>query len=89
MKKFGKNFGKKKFEKNRENFFFDFPKFFSVEIFHMMNMMSRLRIQNFAIIGQGVPEISVRTDTRTNYFSNIDVRSTVFEQFLMFCATEI
>ena len=52
-------------------------------------MISRLRMQNFTIIGQGVPEISVRTDTRTNYFSNIDVRSTVFEQFLMFCATEI
>ena len=49
----------KKIEKNREkNFFFDFPKFFSVEIFHMM---SRLRMQSFNIIGQVVPEISVRT----------------------------
>ena len=35
-------------------------------------MMSRLRTQNFTIIGQGVPEIQGVTDTRTNYFSNID-----------------
>ena len=63
----------KKFEKekNRENsfeiFFFDFPKF--VEIIHMMS-----RLQNNTVIGQGVPEISVRTDTYTNYFRNIDFR---------------
>ena len=37
--------------------------------------MSRLRIQNFMIIGQGVPEISVFTHTHTNYFSNIDMSS--------------
>jgi len=35
-------------------------------------MMSRLHMQNFTIIGQGVPEISVRIHTQTNYFSNID-----------------
>ena len=57
-KKIEKN-SKKKIEKkknlkkkNRENFFefffFDFPKIFSVEIFHMM---STLRMQNFSIIG--------------------------------------
>ena len=50
-------------KKNREIFFeiffSDFPKKFSVEIFHMM---SRLRRQNYMIIGQGVPEISVRTN---------------------------
>ena len=44
-------------------------KFFSVEIFHMM---SRLRIQNFMIIGHGVPELRGGTNTHTNYFSNID-----------------
>ena len=53
---FGKNFEKKKFEKkkNRQNFFFDFPKFFSIEVVYMK---SRLHTQNFTIIGQGVPEI--------------------------------
>ena len=52
---FGKNFEKKKnLKKNRQNFFFDFPKFFSIEVVYMR---SRLRMQNFMIIGQGVPEI--------------------------------
>ena len=41
----------------------------SVEIFHMM---SRLRMQNLAIIGQGVPELQGVTDRQRNYFSNID-----------------
>ena len=45
-------------KKNREIFFeiffSDFPKKFSVEIFHMISI---LRMQFFAIIGQGVPEI--------------------------------
>ena len=41
-------------------------------------MMSRFRMQNFTVIGQGVPEISVRTHTHThththtNHFSNIE-----------------
>ena len=36
-------------------------------------MLCRLRTPNFAIIDQGVPEISVRIHRhRTNYFSNID-----------------
>ena len=35
-------------------------------------MMSRLRMQNFTIIRQGVPEIRGGTHTHTNYFSNID-----------------
>ena len=48
---------------------FDFPKFFSVEIFHMM---SRLRMQFFSIIGQEVPALHLVTDRHTNYFSNID-----------------
>ena len=61
FKKIRKNFEKKK--KNRENFFFEFSKIFSVEIFHMM---SRLRMQNFTIIGQGVPEIRGGTDKHTN-----------------------
>ena len=30
-------------------------------------------MQIFMIIGQWVPEISERTNTHTNYFSNIDV----------------
>ena len=65
------DFGEKKclvknfffFKKNilSKIFFFEFPKFFSVEIFHMM---SRLRMQSFMIIGGGVPEISVRTHTQ-------------------------
>ena len=56
---------KKKIEKEKIViiFFSIFRNFFSVEIFHLM---SRLRKQNFMIIGQGVPEISVRTDTHTN-----------------------
>ena len=68
-----KNFWSRKIiGKKSWNFFFDFPNFFSVEIFHMM---SRLRMQNFPVIGQGVPEIFVRTsDRQTNYFSNIDER---------------
>ena len=49
-------------KKNREKFFFEFLKFFSVEIFHMMSI---LRIQNFTIIGQGVPEIRGGTDKQT------------------------
>ena len=56
-------------KKNRQNFFFDFPKFFSIEVVYMK---SRLRMQNFMIIGQGVPEIQGVTHRRTNYFSNID-----------------
>ena len=68
----GKNLKPKIFEeKNLEkksrkffrNFFFDFPKFFPVEIFHMM---SRLRMQNNTIIGQGVPEIWGGTDRQTD-----------------------
>ena len=35
-------------------------------------MMSRLRMQNFTTIGQGVSALRMVTDTRTNYFSNID-----------------
>ena len=54
-----KFFEHRNLEKNREIFFFDFPKFFSVEIFHMM---SGLRMQNITIIGQGVPEIRGVTD---------------------------
>ena len=53
-------------KKIRENFFeilfFDFPKIFSVEIFHMM---STLCMQNYSIIGQGVPEIQGVTDRQT------------------------
>ena len=54
-------------KKIRENFFeifffFDFPKFFSVEIFYLM---SRLRMQNFSIISQGVPEIQDVTHRQT------------------------
>ena len=46
---------KKKFVKIFSKiFFFDFSKFFSVEILHMM---STLRMQFFSIIGQRVPEI--------------------------------
>ena len=60
---------KKNREISFEIFFSDFPKKFSVEIFHMM---SRLRRQNYMIIGQGVPEISVRTNTHRSFFSNID-----------------
>ena len=66
--KIRKIFLKKIFRQNF--FFFDFPKFFSVEIFHMM---SRLRMQNFMTIGQGVSALRMVTDTRTNYFSNIDI----------------
>ena len=65
FKKIRKNrekIGKKK-KKNRENFFFEFSKIFSVEIFHMM---SRLRVQNFTIIGQGVPEIRGGTHKHTH-----------------------
>ena len=47
-------------------FFCDFPKFFPVEIFHTV---STLRIQNFMIIGQGVPGIFEWTD---KLFCNID-----------------
>ena len=53
-------------------------------------MMSRLRTQNFTIIGQGVPEIQGVTHTRTNYFSNIDTRGATslklssFELFELF-----
>ena len=51
-------------KKNRENFFsFEFSKKISVEIFHLM---SRLRIQNFTITGQGVPEIRGVTDGHTH-----------------------
>ena len=39
---------------NDWGFFCDFSKFFPIEIFHMV---CRLRIENFTIIGQGVPEI--------------------------------
>ena len=35
-------------------------------------MMSRLRMQNLEIIGQGVPELQGVTDRQRNYFSNID-----------------
>ena len=67
---------KKKIKIIRENFFeiffFDFPNFFSVEIFHMM---STLRMQNYTIIGRGVPEIQGVTHTQRNYFSNIDLDS--------------
>ena len=48
----------KKFKKQKE-----IVKFFSVEIFHMM---SRLRMQSFMIIGQGVPEKRGGTDTHTD-----------------------
>ena len=58
-----KKFAKKIVKIFLKIFFFDFPKFFSVEIFHMM---SRLRMQNNTVIGQGVPEISVRTDRHTD-----------------------
>ena len=34
-------------------------------------MMSTLRIQNYNIIGQGVPEISVRTDKQTHRFAEL------------------
>ena len=54
----------KKFEKYREIFFFDFPKKISVEIFHMV---SRLRMQSFMIISQGVPAVEVVTDKQTNF----------------------
>ena len=37
-------------------------RFFSVEIFHLK---SRLRMQKYMIIGQGVPEISVQTHKHT------------------------
>ena len=43
--------------------FFDFAKFFSIEVVYMM---SRLRMQNFMIIGQGVPAVEVVTDKQTN-----------------------
>ena len=58
--KFLKQKKEKKFVKifSKFFFFFDFPKKISVEIFYMM---STLRMQNYTIIGQGVPEISVRT----------------------------
>ena len=52
--------------------FFDFPKFFSVEIFHMM---STLRMQNFSIIGQGVPEIQGVTHRLRMRIYYIDVIS--------------
>ena len=44
-------------------FFFDFLKFFSVEIFHMM---STLRMQNYPIIGEGVSALQVRTHRQTD-----------------------
>ena len=57
---------KKNFEKKIHefrNFFFSiFRKKIPVEIFYMIN---RLRMQNFTIIGQGVPEISVGTNRQT------------------------
>ena len=68
-KKIGKKF-EKKFKKQKE-----IVKFFSVEIFHMM---SRLRMQNFTIIGQGVSEISVRTNNLGLLFYN---RVWVFPHF--------
>ena len=72
-----KKFWKKKIVKS---FFFDFPKFFSVKIFHMM---SRLRMQNLEIIGQGVPELQGVTDRQRNYFSNIDFAISYFWNYLV------
>ena len=57
---------KKSWKFFRNFFFFDFPKFFSVEIFHML---STLRMQNYTIIAQGVPEIQGVTDTHTDKLS--------------------
>ena len=53
-------FQKKK--KKSRKFFLDFANFFPVEIIYMM---SKLRTQNFTIIGQGVPEIQGVTDGHT------------------------
>ena len=57
---------KKKNNKNREEkiakFFFRFREFFSIEVVYMK---SRLRMQSFMIIGQGVPEIR-GGDTQTD-----------------------
>ena len=49
-------------KKNRENFFQNFIFRFSVEIFHVM---SRLRMQNFLVIGQGFLALQVRTNGHT------------------------
>ena len=66
-------------EKIRENFriffFSNFPKFFSVDFFHMM---CRLRTQSFMTLGQTVRPVCVRTDRQTNLVSNIDL---VFKKF--------
>ena len=47
--------------------------------------MMSLRIQFLMIMGQGVPEISVRIHTHTNYFSNIDDQFA--QSFALFCDT--
>ena len=63
-RKFWKIKSRKFWKKKSRNFFFSiFQNFFSVEIIYMM---SRLRTQNFTIIGQGVPEIQGVTDTQTD-----------------------
>ena len=52
------------YQKKNINFLSRFSNFFAAQIFHIMG---RLLI---IIVGQGVPEISVRTNKHTNYSSN-------------------
>ena len=78
-KKIGK---KKNREKFFENFFFDFPKNFSVEILHLM---STLRMQFFSIIGQGVPALQGRTHTHTDlriYYIDIYIPNEAIESVI-------
>ena len=63
-----------KIRENFQNFFSIFSKFFSIEF---IPRECRLRTQNFMTVGQTVSAVGeltdIRTDTQTNFVSNIDV----------------